>query len=536
MDNQPLLPDDSSLEIARRYRAISKATTGPRADEYREYIIKRSREDIVFWYCHFCWGFSPDRPRESASPLLPYPYIRRLLSAVEAGGLLAIDKSRWVGVTYAILALYLWEWLFKPGTSLAFVSRTGADVDDGTEGSLTGKLLFLLNHLPSWLIPRWEIVHTPRVRITNLDNGSTIVGWKAVATAFHGPRYSRIFVDEASRISCLRLLMTGVLNATPNPIVCGTPYGPSGYFPELIHGKAGDIKTFDRFDKEEWSTYTAWHHMRFHYSMDPRKTPEWAAAKKATMLPEAWAEQFEINYQASAPGRIWPEWRRDIHIYSSEDWNEIVSAGYLESARIIEAWDVGSGNWVACVWVAWLDAQKSSIVLDHRSWYDPLPEQVSTDLSLMRAEFAPKGIFSTDNPMGFRPDLRVSDPAVRTPRQLGSDKRSWATLLKEKGIELQAKGITGRVPELQTRVRRALIDERIRCSPRVLDRWGGAPSLAEAIEGYHRHVDSGGVESSVAEKDNTSHLCDALQYALDWTERGKGVRTRKTVDGVWRDT
>lgn len=41
---------------------------------------------------------------------------------------------------------------------------------------------------------------------------------------------------------------------------------------------------------------------RLHYSDDPRKTPEWIAAKRATMDAVAWASEYEIDYAASMEG------------------------------------------------------------------------------------------------------------------------------------------------------------------------------------------------------------------------------------------
>jgi hypothetical protein len=77
-------------------------------------------------------------------------------------------------------------------------------------------------------------------------------------------------------------MMTGIANASPNVVLVGTPDGRLGYFPELVHGDNGiAVRTFEKHGPY-FDAYSGWHHMRFHYSMDPRKTPEFMAAKKAS--------------------------------------------------------------------------------------------------------------------------------------------------------------------------------------------------------------------------------------------------------------
>ena len=46
--------------------------------------------------------------------------------------------------------------------------------------------------------------------------------------------------------------------------------------------------------------------IRLHWKMNPMYTEEWFKMKTRGMLPEDIAQEYEINYEASVTGRVYP--------------------------------------------------------------------------------------------------------------------------------------------------------------------------------------------------------------------------------------
>lgn len=113
-----------------------------------------------------------------------------------------VSKSRGLGASWIFAAMATWAWLFKPWRGI-LISRKEDLVDKkGDLNSLFGKIDFILEHLPEWMLP--EGYDPNRHRMKNFLNHPTgyaaIVGEATTAKSTRGGRATYIIYDETAFI------------------------------------------------------------------------------------------------------------------------------------------------------------------------------------------------------------------------------------------------------------------------------------------------------------------------------------------------
>lgn len=148
----------------------------------------------------------------SIKPFFLFQYqkdiIWRLVEAERSGQdiELLIDKLRGMGMTWLIAAYIYWRWLYTANWSCLILSRTETEVDDGTnipDNSIFGKIRFMMEHSPSWIMPEGFSPKGKKgtstdssLRIINPVMGTSINGSSTNSNAGRSRRYSFIFIDE----------------------------------------------------------------------------------------------------------------------------------------------------------------------------------------------------------------------------------------------------------------------------------------------------------------------------------------------------
>ena len=108
----------------------------------------------------------------------------------------AIVKSRAVGASWLMLALFIWIWLFRPDSHMGLVSATEEKVDSPHDpDALMNKLDFFLDHLPAFFKPQYVRLSNSHT-LKNLDNASTVVGYAATGDVARGGRKLAFGFDE----------------------------------------------------------------------------------------------------------------------------------------------------------------------------------------------------------------------------------------------------------------------------------------------------------------------------------------------------
>lgn len=155
-------------------------------------------QDFLYWVNTFVLTYDPRLVKATLElPFNTYAFqdeaLVKIFNAVGNCDLL-IEKSRDQGASWMFLLVFVWFWLYRPRSTFLLVSRTETLVDS-TENpdSLFWKIMFILDHLPPWMCPRYTKTN---LHLSNKDNGATIDGASTTGNVGRGGRRTAIMLDE----------------------------------------------------------------------------------------------------------------------------------------------------------------------------------------------------------------------------------------------------------------------------------------------------------------------------------------------------
>lgn len=306
---------DALQDRAKRNTAINQARNNP--EEFTRLVSEEMTEcynDPVYFIENYLYtdkneNFFSSQIR-TLVPFLLFDYqvetIDGFLESVNGGERVFLEKSRQMGISWLVCAFALWGFLFRDWKIL-FLSQKEDYVDKiGDMQSLFQKIRFMVVKLPKWMLPmpdrdfndpkykidKWINAYMPRLRIhkpAGFGTGS-ISGESANKNASTGGTYRFVFMDEMAKMENARGINTAVQATTGCIIYNSTPLGK---FNEYYRMRTLAIKGKMRM-------------MRLHWSRNPFYTREWYEWKTHAMLPEDIAQEFEINYEGSVEGRVYP--------------------------------------------------------------------------------------------------------------------------------------------------------------------------------------------------------------------------------------
>jgi hypothetical protein len=477
--------------------------------ELQALLTERWRRDPVAFCDDLLWTYDsrPDEWRHRPMVLWGrQPDFVRLVSGLAPGALnrrgrqrpVVLKKSRDEGASVMAAGVIVWDWIFNAADH-GVMTRAGYQLDGGGYNSLFGKIDYTLKMLPAWLVP-WRDTkagHDARVRRppvwTHPLSGAVIMGSTTVDGGWRGPRMRRIWVDEAAWIPAMREILTSIEGATDAPVLISSVAGKGNTFYQVEQGEG-------RQTTDLGVAGDGWVRMRLHYSDNPSKDAEWVSIKRSGMTAEAWAQEFECDYSASAPGRIWPEYRADKHVLSRGEWRRVLARAEEQGWEILEGWDYGVSSLTATVWGVYDRSGDVLYLADYGSWRERRIDEIAQDVGAY-------GWACSFNPDGIEPDRRVGDPAGQS---RDSMLHSPVSNLAEYAIRVQPQRIkNGRA--LRDMIRLKIAEDRVRLAPGCAVRKDKAlPSLSECLEQYRRKDPTG--TDPTPKKDDYSHGSDAFQY------------------------
>lgn len=522
---------EGQIRKARRQRLRFFEETSRDVEAQAE-IRRRCEIDPLYFLRWLVWSSDPRRANLGLSvrtPFIPYGEQEIMFLALVHGYSLAMDKSRDTGASYIACAAALYCWLFRSGSIWGLSSKTGGEASNGSINSLLGKVMYMLRHLPKFLQPRRKPKYRTRPDgwLFNYDNDAEIMAKKTTPDAWHSARCSAIIFDEIARTPYPGRMVNGAKGTTNQTILITTPAGAHGWWYALIHGDADesiqdlDVDSITNGEKPE----PGYHKYQLHWRMDPRYDDVWAMAKQAGMSRAQWLINYEISYQASTEGQIWPEFNRFLHVMGAEDW-EFFLGSDLEGARIYEGWDVG--HYTSVIWAAHLPRHDVLVVLGYLSWHHKSALQVAQDIGDYRSQAAPRGWSTFENPNGREPEVRVGDPAMHHLNAINL--QTWISELGELGVNVGTPPtVSGKSKELRDRVANALrvVGDGTEEAPALLFSPlcarkcdADLPTLVDAMEQYRLRLRPGDNLPEPDKRDEASHPADALQYicAAVWND------------------
>lgn len=217
--------------------------------------------------------------------------ILRLNAAIGKHDIL-IEKSRDMGATWMIIALFVWRWIFFPGQSFLLGSRKEEYVD-GDARSLLWKADYLLDHLPQWMVPEYNRIAK---HLTNLENGSTIDGEATNENFGRGDRRAGVLLDEFAAVDGGHSVVASTRDTTNCRIFLSTPQGTAGAYYEQRQKMAAENP--ERVIRLHWSLHP--HKSVGLYERDGKVRSPWydEQCRRAASQHEI-AQELDIGYEES---------------------------------------------------------------------------------------------------------------------------------------------------------------------------------------------------------------------------------------------
>ena len=103
---------------------------------------------------------------------------------------IAVPKSRETGISWIMVALAAWDWIFHDQTHIGFVSKDLPSANNPNDpDALFSKFEFLINHLPYWILAPtdWER-NIQKNTMKNTRNGSSLSAYAATGDTARGGR------------------------------------------------------------------------------------------------------------------------------------------------------------------------------------------------------------------------------------------------------------------------------------------------------------------------------------------------------------
>lgn len=270
-----------------------------------QYALEQWSVNPIIFIEQFGWIINPKYHNE-VKPFFLFDYQKRIIERIwqaEVDGKeieILIDKPREMGLTWVLIWYQIWRWLFSKNWSGFNLSRSEAEVDDGTadpSSSLFGKFRWGLNKLPSWLTPegfnpkgKKGTSTDSALRISNPQMQSTLVGSTTNSNAGRSRRYSFAFIDECFFIEHF-MEVRRAMTSTANVRI---------YVSTSAVGKS--FKDFRDLCEQQGN------YISLKYEDNPFKDKEWYDQKvmEAQIDPEAMKE-VEVSYQIPLASQYYPE-------------------------------------------------------------------------------------------------------------------------------------------------------------------------------------------------------------------------------------
>lgn len=214
------------------------------------------RQDLLYWVNTYC---SIAEQRTGAGhvviPFVTFEFQNDALTRMETAlgrKIVVGDKSRDVGFTWMVIALFLHRWLFHDFQALGLGSRTEKLVDSpNNPDSLFWKFDFLLDHLPEWMIPN----HTrSRLNRFNRTTNSDVTGYATAKDMLRGGRRLAIMLDELAAYDHKEGVgaWASCESATNTIIAVSTHQGTSGIFADACKSAKQFPNTYEYIQVRWW--------------------------------------------------------------------------------------------------------------------------------------------------------------------------------------------------------------------------------------------------------------------------------------------
>jgi hypothetical protein len=279
--------------------------------------LRLFKNDVVDFIETCLFTYDP-REKPSDIPFILYDYqeeyAREINDYIQKGENLLTEKSRDMGVTWIILAVFYYRWLLFDENFL-IGSRKEELVDKiGDIDSLFERLRYFIRCTPQWLLDACQF-NTKSQGYMKIfkENGASITGESMNDKFSRQGRYNAILLDEFAFVERAEIVWRACGDSAPCKLPVSTPNGALNTFARLR--KSGQIKVKTLL-----------------WKLHPHKTDDWYKQQVANRPARDIAQELDINYTVSAGKPFYGGFIRGLHTRKIE---------LIPNKELLLGWDYG---------------------------------------------------------------------------------------------------------------------------------------------------------------------------------------------------
>jgi len=322
--------DDFSDRLRSRLKIQDACSRSPEA---RIYALAACKKSPDFFIDNFGWIYAAKSELQvGGDPNFPFitfdfqrKFIEDICKHIDEGSDVVVEKSRDMGASWLFVYILVWYWLFDESFSAHIGSYVESMVDNNTIDSLFGKMDYVLNNIPKWMLPARfnEKKHRQSMKLVNPETFAIITGQAPTRNFGKGARKKVIVFDELPAWEYGKEAWDTAADTTSCRIGNGTSQG-ANFFKALRDGLFGEIEV-----------------ITLHWRLHPLKDDEWYKFECSRRDAETIARELDISYEGSQVGRVYPQF-----IQSREFGN----FNYDPQKALYTFWDLGASDNTAIIW------------------------------------------------------------------------------------------------------------------------------------------------------------------------------------------
>jgi hypothetical protein len=289
----PTAPTDIAENLRYRREIIALGDSSKLA---RDDIWLACQRDPAWFAATFLYTFDPQNYADAPErPLVPWSHqadAMRKVSAALGKHNLIFPKSRRMGVTTLVLAMFFHRWRFLPMQSFLLLSAKEDRVDKkGDPSSLMWKLDHANNCLPKWLRAP---VSRAQLRFENDENGSVINGESTNSDADRGGVRTAVLGDEVASMPNASEVLAAIQPLTNSLFLVSTPKGAHGAFYQLYEKWMRECP--DWVIRLHWTQHPRFSQGLYHDSQGKPRSPWYDNECLRAPGPRWIAQELDINF------------------------------------------------------------------------------------------------------------------------------------------------------------------------------------------------------------------------------------------------
>lgn len=477
------MKDQSSI-IRKNLQERVEILRGCETDQTkRDAAVAMCDRDILFFFKYFCWTYDP-RKSPADLPFVPWDYQEKFIvetnKCIESGVSALTEKSRDMGVTWMLLCVFIYRWLFKDDSFL-LGSRKEDLVDTiGDMDTHFERCRYVLAKLPDWMVNAcgWDRKLSGYMKLYK-STGASLSGESMNKEFSRQGRYKAILLDEFAFVDGAEVIWRSCGDSSPCKLPISTPNGRNNFFAKLRDSGKVKVNTI-------------------HWRLHPDKDDAWYEQQKSDRSDKDIAQELDINYTVSAGDPFYRGFTRGLHLRKMSPNKE---------RELILGFDYGF-NHPNCI-ITQITAEGHFLVVDNIFGVETTIDEFGEYcLSYLNQEY--RGFLFKQKCYGDPAGKHASDKSRKSSEQVLRD------------IGFNVVSMPSNTALTNYAARKAIIEKKLRTL------IGGTPALivndipsnniiVEGFEGGYRYPDAnkyGGISETPAPDDYFEHPFNCLEYIM----------------------